>query len=426
VKIGIPYGGDSCTVEVSGVPTRVVPPLSVPPVRDLGAAIERGLAAPEGGKPLREILRGRRDAVIVFSDRTRKYPADEIITALARSCNEAGIPDERIILLCGGGAHRENSLADCRRIVGEENAERFPVLLHDARRIEECTRVGVTSFGTPVWVNKAVVEASCVITTGVILPHYYAGFSGGRKSILPGVSAEETILRNHSLNFHGTARGRNPRARTAVLKGNPVHEDMVEGARMTGVDFIVNVTMDEHGKEVTGVFCGDLEAAHEKGCSFYLEHYRRNIPRGACDLVIAGAGGHPKDHSLYQAHKAFDNLAPAVREGGIVVLAARCGGGFGKENFREWLHESDLEDMEKRLRHTYRIEGHTAYCFKRKLERVRLFLVSELEAADVEKIGCTPFADLEEAVKEAVRALKGKGSSGPECLVVPHADAFLL
>jgi nickel-dependent lactate racemase len=327
-----------------------------------------------------------------------------------------------VTLVCASGAHKGNTIDHCIKIAGKQHADRFKIVLHDAQAKDACVHVGSTSFGTEVLINKVVCEASCVIATGVIMPHYYAGFTGGRKSVLPGTACEVSVLQNHSLNFYDTGTGRNPNAYTCNLKGNPVHEDMVEGARMTGVDFIINTTMGWDSKTVTGVFCGDMKEAHEKGCEFYLKRYTSDVDQ-KYDIVIAAAGGSPKDSSLYQAHKAIDNAFKAVKSGGILVVLARCEEGFGKENFYNCLCAQDIGELEKNLRGEYHVEGHTALCLRMKAEKADIFLVSELDASAVTDIGLVPFTAIDQAIESVLHKHAGQD---PSILVIPHADQFIL
>jgi len=419
----IPYGTEEIYVPAEH-PGSAVEKNSIPPIPhvNLKQELDADFLHPEGGKPLSTILKQARDVAVLFSDRTRKYPAGEIIEALGREFSRAGIPDEHITLVCGAGAHPGNTPEICRNIVGPLNFSRYTTVIHNASDKHECEYAGTTSFNTEVYVNRNVTRASCVICTGLITAHYYAGFSGGRKAVIPGAAAEETILNNHSLNFYSTEKGRNPYAEPCTLKNNPVHMDMVEGARMCGVDFIINVTMGSNG--TTGVFCGDMEQAHEKGCEFYRKHYTRNYTQ-QYDLIIAGAGGHPKDASLYQAHKALDNVFRVLKPGGNIVFAAECGEGMGPEHFFDWLTMTDTGEMEQLLRNSYSVEGHTAYCFRKKAEAAEIFLVSELEPDAVKRIRCRPFENIEKSIFAGIDMLEKKGIQDPSILCVPCGDQFI-
>ncbi|MFC1479144.1 nickel-dependent lactate racemase [Planctomycetota bacterium] len=426
MKIQIPYGKAELThtFRKEGIHLDKAGAPKIPPI-NLQEELLQGFHNPIGGEPLSSILEKAEDVVVVFSDRTRKYPVKEIIDELVREFVKAGISDQRVTLVCGGGAHAGNTLEHCCSIAGKEYVARFKTVIHDARDMDICMHAGTTSYGTEVFINRTVAEASCIICTGVIVPHYYAGFSGGRKAILPGTAAEETIVQNHSLNFYDTKKGRNWNAVTCNLENNPVHMDMVEGARMCSPDFIVNVTMDFDGYTPTGVFCGDMEKAHEKGCAFYLEHYKQSLS-ATYDMVIAGAGGYPKDGSLYQAHKAVDNVFKALSPDGVLIMAAECREGLGKEDFLKWLKADDLDAVEKKLRESYCIEGHTAYCFRRKSGSACIHLVSELDPDTVRQIGCIPFQTIEEAVDAGLSLLQKNGITDPSILFVPEGDQFVI
>ncbi|MFH1706781.1 MAG: lactate racemase domain-containing protein [Planctomycetota bacterium] len=233
MDIRLPFGRQELVYRLPDTNTRIQ--CASPPVMvavDPAAEVRRQLAAPIGAPPLADLLRDRRSAAIVFADRTRRYPVDAIIRELAAVITAAGIPDRAVTLVCGGGAHTGTMRADCAAIAGADNTARFRTVVHDAADAAAQVMLGTTPLGTPVAINRAVAEAGAVILTGVIAPHYYAGFSGGRKGILPGVAGRDSIIRNHALNFHGTRQGRNPAARAANLDGNPIHLDMVAAARM--------------------------------------------------------------------------------------------------------------------------------------------------------------------------------------------------
>jgi nickel-dependent lactate racemase len=241
---------------------------------------------------------------------------------------------------------------------------------------------------------------------------------------MPGAAAARSILRNHSLTFHGTDCGKNPHADTASIEQNPVHLDMKEAAAIAGVDFCINVTMkDEHC--VSGVFCGDVFKAHHEACRFFRRHYTTDLPM-EFDLVIAGAGGSPKDGSLYQAHKAIDNAFRTVRRGGYIVMAAACPEGFGKEGFGEWLAMVSHVEIEKQLREEYHIEGHTAYCMRLKAEQAGIYLVTEMNAAQVRRSGLHHFRKIQKAVASAFVMLHKQGVDDPSVLFIKDATQILV
>ncbi|MFC1581945.1 nickel-dependent lactate racemase [Planctomycetota bacterium] len=425
MDILLPYGHQELTYHINDreIDIDCALPPDVPAI-ELMPALKQGFADPIGTPPLQEILKERSNITIVFSDRTRAYPAAEIIAALGEEIAAAGIPDDAVTLLCGAGAHAHNTLEICREIVGQVNAGRYNLVVHNAADESAMDFLGTTRYGTDIRVNPLVSQTDCLVLTGTIVPHYYAGFSGGRKGVVPGAAAESTIVRNHSLNFYGMAAGRNQAARTCNLEGNPVHADMLEGARMTGVDFIVNTTTRDDGT-VTGIFCGELEQAHASGCRFFMEHYRHELA-GEYDIVITSAGGAPKDGSLYQAHKAIDNAFKAVRSGGILVIAAECSEGFGKDEFLHWLQVWDKGEIEKRLRAKYQVEGHTAMCLRMKASEIRIMLVSELDSAEVRASGMEPFNRIEKAAATALLLSQRESGGDPRVLYIPCGSQFIM
>jgi len=219
-------------------------------------------------------------------------------------------------------------------------------------------------------VNKIFAEADVRILTGDIEMHYYAGFGGGRKSVLPAISSAETIQHNHALTLH-------PEARTSILEGNPVHEDMVEAARLAKIDFVLNVVANPKGK-IVQAFAGDLEQAFYEGVKLVEEMYKVSIDRRA-DIVVVSPGGYPADINLYQAYKAIDNALNSVKRGGVIVLVAECPEGYGNEMFYDWMARfEDLKSVEKQIKKHFDLGGYKAYRLLKALEKAQIILISTM------------------------------------------------
>ena len=255
--------------------------------------------------------------------------------------------------------------------------------------------MGVTSRGTPVDIVREVAEADLRICLGNIEFHYFAGFSGGAKAIMPGVSTFAAIQANHRFMVRDeAAAGR--------LEGNPVREDMEEAGRICPGDFLVNVVLDEH-KRIVRAVAGDMVEAHREGCRFLENMYRRPI-RERADIVVVSQGGAPKDLNLYQTQKALDNAKYAVKDGGIIILVGSCREGMGQPVFERWMREaSSPEDLVERIQKDFRLGGHKAAAIALVRERAKIFLVSEMDPGLVRSIFMEPYQSIQKALDDALR-----------------------
>jgi len=378
----------------------------------LNATVEEALANPIGTPPLREMITRKkaRSVLIVVNDVTRPTPYREMLPPLMKEIEAAGIADDRVTILIANGIHREQTLAESRTMYGDEICARYRVVNHSPDH--NLADLGTISAGFDLQVNRLVVESDFVITTGLIGLHYIAGFSGGRKSIIPGVAGRSTITATHALMA-------DPRACLGNIRDNPVHQMLTEGALRAGVDFILNVVTDDEKKIVAAV-AGDLEEAWQEGVRVCREASVCCLEKSA-DIVIAGCGGYPKDINLYQAQKALESSVQAVREGGGIILVAGCQEGLGEETFARWVEEADTpEDIKERFINRFELGGHKAYAICRTLEKCQVILVSNMEPNLVRKTFMTPCASVEEALRMAYQ-LVGKN---PEIAVLPEAPAI--
>jgi lactate racemase len=297
-------------------------------------------------------------------------------------------------------------------IVGDYVADKIKLFNHDCRDSANLIYLGDTNFGTPVHVNRMVAEADRRILTGSVVHHFFAGFGGGRKALVPGVAGWETIRKNHSLLL-------DDRARTGALEGNPVHEDLLEAARFVGADFLLNTVLDED-KNIIGVFAGGMIEAHQAACEMVDRVNGAKIER-LYDVVIASAGGYPKDINLYQAHKALDNALEALKPGGRMVLVAQCSEGVGSDIFEEWAGKyNTVREMEEALRHEFVLGGHKAYTVAKLLRKGTVFLVSDLDRQIASKVGFVPLSTIDEALEE----IYGGGGELSTC-VIPQGALVL-
>lgn len=373
-------------------------------------AVREALKSPIGTKRLGELVRPGQKIAVITSDITRPCPSHVILPELLRELSKAGGRDEDITVVFALGSHRVHTQEEQMRLVGREVFDRVRCV--DAAR-EGFVHVGVTRAGTPVDIDPVVAGADVRICVGNIEFHYFAGYSGGAKAIMPGVSTRDAIQKNHSKMVLDAARAGN-------LLENPLRQDIEEAAAMVGVDFILNVVLDEEKKIVKAV-AGDLRRAHEAGCAFLDQLYKIRIPARA-DIVVTTPGGFPKDINLYQAQKALDNAKHAVRDGGIIILAASCREGLGEKVFEQWMLDSPSpEAMIERIGRDFQLGGHKAVAISMVLKRCRILLVSDLEDGFVRNIFLEPFPTVDAALQEAFSSL-GEDS---RVIFMPHGGSVL-
>ena len=346
---------------------------------------------------------------IVVSDNTRPCPTSRMLPYVLAELESGGVTirDQRIVFALG--SHRCLTLP-------EKVAQVSPGI-YDRLRCEDASggpfvHLGRTSRGTPVEVYRPVAEADWRICLGNIEYHYFAGYAGGAKALLPGVASPESIRCNHSWMVHESATA-------GRIAGNPVREDIEEAATLLGPSFMFNVVLDGDKRIVCAV-AGDLTQAHRQGCRMVDELYRVPLERVA-DVVVASAGGTPKDINLYQAHKALENAARAVRDRGILILVAECAEGLGHSVFADWMTSGSTPDeILSRLREHFVLGGHKAAAIAKTLKRgVQVYLVSAMSPELVKSLGFVPFATAQEAVDAAERAL----GPTPHWTVMPHAGS---
>lgn len=343
MRVRLEYGRTGLEVElpddnVIGV-LRETPASALP---DPTAAVEQALAHPIGTAPLAELARGRRNACIVICDITRPVPNHILLPPILRVIEQAGIPHDAITLLIATGTHRANQGEELELLVGPEIAARYRIVNHDSRNPEAHSDFGMSPNHVPVRLDRTYCDADLRITAGLIEPHFMAGYSGGRKLIMPGIAAFETIQRWHCPRFL-----EHPLATNGVIEGNPVHTEALAIARMAPPDMIVDVTLNET-RQITGVFAGDLETAWLAGTEFAARHVRALAPEPA-DIVVTTCAGFPLDATFYQAIKGMVGALPVTRPGGSIILAAECAEGLGSPDFARALLET--EDLEAFMQH---------------------------------------------------------------------------
>jgi nickel-dependent lactate racemase len=330
VQYRLDYGRGELAVEVPDtVPTTLVEAPGAPALADPEAAIRAALARPIGSPPLLELASGRRDAVVVISDKTRPVPNRLLLPPLLETLERAGIPPERIEILVATGLHRPNTPDELVEMTSPEIVSRYRFRNHVARDAASHRCLGRTRRGTEIWIDRGYLDADLRIVTGYVEPHLMAGYSGGRKGVVPGLAGIETMRNAHGPEMLEENIG------PGIVEGNPFHEDLVEMARRAGVDFLLNVTIDRR-KRLTGVFAGDLELAHEEGVRACERQVRVDLEHPA-EVVVTSAGGYPLDATFYQAVKGLVAALNVVRRGGTIVLVAEISEGLGSAEFRHLL-----------------------------------------------------------------------------------------
>jgi len=379
--------------------------------------IAQALARPVGSLPLSRILRPADSVAIAISDITRYSATELFLPHLLRETDAAGVPRNRVTLFVARGTHRALTGEELREAVGPELSSGIRVEQSDPDG--EMADLGTTSRGTPVLVHRPVLEHDRIVLTGTISFHYFAGFGGGRKALVPGCSARGTASATHFRIFRTDGPGKHPMARSGILAGNPVHEDLIEAVGMAPPAFLLNTLLTPERKVFDAV-AGHWQKAHEEGCARYARVFRVRIPR-RYPLVIASAGGHPKDINFIQSHKALDHAFHAVEEGGVLILLAECPDRFGSDEFFPWFRFEDPDAMEADLRANYRIYGQTAHAAFVKAKARTIFLVSSLRPDEVRRMGMLPADSLDDAVRSAAQILGGL----PATLVIPDAGYLL-
>ena len=390
-------------------------PQPLPPSED--GHIGRRICRPAGSLPLSRLARPGDRVAIAVSDVTRYSATEKIVPFLLRETDAAGIPRDRVTLFVARGTHRAMTDAEVREAVGAEIDSGIRVEQSDPDG--DLATLGTTSRGTKVLVSRRLMEHDRIVLTGTISFHYFAGFGGGRKALVPGCAGRETALQTHFRIFRTDGPGKHPMARPGILGGNPVHEDIIEAVSMASPTFLVN-TLLTPGKRLFDLVAGHWQKAHEEGCARYAKHFRVRVAK-RYPLVIASAGGYPKDINLIQSHKALDNAFLATEPGGVLILLAECPDGFGSPHFFPWFRHKDPDALERELRANYQIYGQTAHAVLTKTRACRVILVSSLPPEDVEAMGMTPAP----ALPDAIRAARGILGELPVPLVIPDAGYVL-
>lgn len=373
-------------------------------------AVKYAMEHPIGSARLKAMVKPGQKVAIVTSDISRPLPSYQVLPAVLEELNEAGVDNADICVVLALGSHRKHTEEEKKHLVGDKCYNDIEVVDSD---IGDCIFLGNTSRGTPVEFYRRVVEADFRICIGNIEFHYFAGYSGGYKALMPGVSTTRAIQANHSMMVSDNAFA-------GKLEGNPVREDIEEAGSLLGVDYIVNVILDEH-KHIVYAVAGDAIKAHRAGCKYLDKMYRKIIPQRA-DIVVVSQGGAPKDANLYQTQKALDNAKHAVKKGGTIILIGACNEGLGSLKFEKWLVESKTpEQMVTRIKKDFQLGGHKAAAIGMVLKNADIVLVSEMKDAFVKSIFLKPAHSAQEAFDQAIK----KYGNEATVIVMPFGGSTL-
>jgi nickel-dependent lactate racemase len=370
------------------------------PIADSRAAMTAALQHPIGAPSLREIARGKQRACVVISDYTRPVPNKEILPPIFAELAAAGITSDAITILVATGIHTPSEGKILEEMVGRDILEQYRVSNHFSQRPEELVSLGTTKRGTPVEVNRHYQAADLKIVTGLIEPHFMAGFSGGRKAICPGICSLNTMKV-----MHGPKIMESPRAVNGVLEGNPFHIEALEIAHLAGVDFLVNVVIDEK-RRINGVFAGDLEQAHQAGVAFCREHVTDHVPH-QMDVVVTSNAGYPLDSNFYQSVKGMVTALDILKPGGTVIMAAACTLGVGGREFMALMDTlTDPAELILRLQRPgyFVTDQWQVEQFCKVLQRTKVCLYTTgLSVAEVRRCHVEPVVSVEAGVAQALQ-----------------------
>ncbi len=392
------------------------------PIQNPIEKIRESINKPIDGLTLKEIIKNKKNIekiCIVASDATRPVPSNLILEALITELNIYGINDNQIIILIATGLHRISREEELERILGKNLINRITVVDHIATDENSLINLGKTTDNHPILINKLYYEADLKILTGYVEPHFFFGFAGGRKSVIPGIAGAKSLQNNHSAENIAS-----PYARFGIFKENPLHKNSIEISRKVGVDFIVNVCINEH-HEIVQVAAGDFEKAHEKLVNYQLKHIFRDI-KEPYDIVICGNGGYPLDLNLYQAVKSMAIGEMAVKNGGTIISVNECvdGIGIGQEKFKELIFSemTPKKIYEKILNKDIIVPDQwEIQILARVLMKADIFVISKLKEKEIGNIGLK----YAETVEDAVNVCLKKYGKLASILILPNGPQVL-
>jgi nickel-dependent lactate racemase len=400
-RIQLPYGRSAITFSCDTDRFSIISDESAAenPLTDF--AVGAALDSPVDSPPLDEILDSNDSVLIVVSDATRPTASAQIVNLLVRRLVQIGVSPAQIAVIFATGIHRPVTEQEKLELLSPFIVQRLRILQHDAHDPARLTSFGMTENGVEIELNSVLREYSRIILTGGVNFHYFAGFTGGRKSICPGLASAKTIEASHMHALDFETGTRKAGVGTGLLDGNAVHEECERVAGLVSPAFGINAIVDQQ-KRAVKLFCGDWRLAHRSACDYYLDHNSVSIAAKR-ELVIVSCGGFPYDINLIQAHKALDMASYACADGGTIVLLAECSDGLGRPDFLKWFDANDSWDsraLATRLRSEYEVNGQTAWALLAKAERYRICLISQLPEEQVKQMRMTPVRTIAEAIEQ--------------------------
>lgn len=419
MKISFPYGKTHLTYDFDEVKVLTSSIEEYDPGKSESQLVAEAMADPVGGIKLQELVKDKQNIVIIASDHTRPVPSKVIMPPMLAAIRE-GNPDADITILISTGCHRETTKEELIAKFGEAIVAREKIVIHDCDDTENLVNIGTLPSGGQCIVNRIAVEADLLLAEGFIEPHFFAGFSGGRKSVLPGIAARETVLANHCSEFIA-----HPCARTGILESNPIHTDMLWAAKQAKLRYVVNVVLNGE-KQVIYAVAGELEAAHKKGTDFLSSLC--GVETEPADIVISTNGGYPLDQNVYQAVKGMTAAEAAVKEGGVIIMLADSSDGLGGDHFYHQL--ADEKDINKTMdlflsrgRNETVPDQWQSQIFIRILQKATVIYISNMDDAIVEAMHMIPAKDLTDAMEKAKQLVK-KEKNG--IIAIPDGVAVMV
>ncbi len=390
-----------------------------PKLIDEEKIIKGALQNPIDSAPLASIVRPNDRIIILFSDMTRLWTRSyAFMPFILKELEKGGVKQGNISAICGNGDHRDNTEEEFRKLLGGESYEKLKgrIYNHHARIDDENTYLGKTTLGTPVEINKKVLEADKVILTGGIVHHFLDGFGGGKKAVMPGVSSRNSIMKNHSLALHPVpGKGLDPLVGAGILRGNRLSEDSIEVASFVNPSFLVNSVVSTNNK-IAYLATGNYITAHEEGAKFCDTYYSHKI-KVLADLTITSCGGYPGDINFYQTYKTLYNAERATKPGGAIIVLTESREGMGNDDFYNmFVNYRSNKEREESLRKHYTIGGHMAFHDALMAEKFHIFVVSNLPDEQVKEAGMVPVKNVAESIYK-VREIIG---SHPSTYIIPH------
>ncbi|MEO7673960.1 MAG: nickel-dependent lactate racemase [Pyrinomonadaceae bacterium] len=375
------------------------------PIALSDAQIGDKLDNPIDSRTIEEIVKPGQTVLIVVPDATRQTACGQIVNILVRRLIANGTTPFEISIIFATGIHRPVTEAEKISILTPFIAQRIKTLNHGSRDITQIVRLGEIAGGIPVELNRALTEHEHVILVGGVTFHYFAGFTGGRKLVCPGLASSKTISQTHKLAFDCNKTSRRDGVDTGLLDGNAVHEAFMDAVAKVNPAFCISTIVDDSGDAVD-LFCGDWISSHRAACDAYAARNTIEISEKR-PIVIASCGGYPHDINLIQAHKALETASHACADGGTIILLAECSEGMGRPNFLNWFEAGSSDELAKKLCESYQVNGQTAWSLLKKTERFQVKLITSISAGDTEKLRIKKASSLNDALLQCDSAGNG-------------------